>query len=98
MRWMLAEAIGEAVRVARGLGVTLPDEIQSRTLEFIDNNPPDGKSSQLVDLERGRRLELDGLSGAIIRLGEQTGVPTPVHRTVYAALKPFIDGSRVPVG
>jgi 2-dehydropantoate 2-reductase len=98
MRWMLSEAVGEAVRVARGLGVTLPDEIQSRTLEFIDNNPADGKSSQLVDLERGRRLELDGLSGAVIRLGKQTGVPTPVHRTVYAALKPFVDGSPAPVG
>ncbi len=47
---------------------------------------------QLVDLERGRRLELEGLSGAVVRLGRQTGVPTPVHATVYAALKPFIDG------
>jgi len=97
LRWMLSEAIGEAVRIARKLGVTLPDDIQSRTLEFIDNNPADGKSSQLVDLERGRRLELEGLSGAVIRLGRQTGVPTPVHRTVYAALKPFIDGTAPPV-
>jgi 2-dehydropantoate 2-reductase len=96
LRWMLSEAIGEAVRVARKLGVALPDEIQSRTLEFIDNNPADGKSSQLIDLERGRRLELEGLSGAVIRLGRQTGVPTPVHRTVYAALKPFINGAAPP--
>jgi 2-dehydropantoate 2-reductase len=90
---MLSEAIGEAVRVARKLDVALPDDVQARTLEFIDNNPADGKSSQLIDLERGRRLELEGLSGAVIRLGRQTGVPTPVHGTVYAALKPFIDGA-----
>ena len=43
--------------------------------------------------ERGRRLELDGLSGAVIRLGRETGVPTPVHATVYAALKPFMGGA-----
>ena len=92
-RWMLSEAIGEAARIGRKLGVTLPDDVESRTLAFIDNNPPNGKSSQLIDLERGRRLELEGLSGAVIRLGRQTGVPTPVHCTVYAALKPFIDGA-----
>lgn len=93
IRWMLAEAIGEGARVGRKLGVALPDDIEARTLAFIDNNPPNGKSSQLVDLERGRRLELDGLSGAVVRLGSRSGVPTPVHATVYAALKPFIDGT-----
>ena len=92
IRWMLEEAIGEAARIGRALGVALAVDIESRTLTAIDNNPAHGKSSQLVDLERGRRLELDGLSGAVIRLGKQTGVPTPVHGTVYAALKPFIDG------
>lgn len=92
-RWMLAEAIGEAARIGRRLGVALADDIESRTLAFIDHNPANGKSSQLVDLERGRRLELDGLSGAIIRLGKQVGIPTPIHGTVYAALKPFIDGA-----
>jgi len=92
-RWMLQEAIGEAARVGRKLGIALPDDVESRTLAFIDNNPPNGKSSQLIDLERGRRLELEGLSGAVIRLGRQTGIPTPVHCTVYAALKPFIDGA-----
>lgn len=96
MRWMLAEAIGEAARIGRKLGVALPDDMEARTLAFIDNNPPHGKSSQLVDLERGRRLELEGLSGAVIRLGKKTSVPTPVHATVYAALKPFIDGTPAP--
>ena len=92
-RWMLREAIAEAACVGHRLGIALPDDVESRTLAFIDNNPPNGKSSQLIDLERGRRLELDGLSGAVIRLGRQTGVPTPVHSTVYAALKPFMDGA-----
>lgn len=96
MRWMLSEAIAEAARVGRKLGIALPDEVESKTLAFIDNNPPNGKSSQLIDLERGRRLELEGLSGVVIRLGRQTGVPTPVHCTVYAALKPFMDGTPAP--
>ncbi len=93
IRWMLSEAIGEAARIGRKLGVALTDDMEARTLEFIDHNPPNGKSSQLLDLERGRRLELEGLSGAVVRLGKQVGVPTPIHATVYAALKPFIDGA-----
>ena len=96
IRWMLSEAIGEAARVGRRLGVALTEDVEARTLEFIDHNPPNGKSSQLVDLERGRQLELEGLSGAVLRLGKQIGVPTPVHATVYAALKPFINGLSEP--
>jgi ketopantoate reductase len=84
-----------AVMGAGGMGGWLGAKLAAagNELAFIDNNPPNGKSSQLIDLERGRRLELDGLSGAVIRLGRQTGVPTPVHSTVYAALKPFMDGA-----
>ena len=93
LRSFLAEAIGEAARVGRRLGVALPDDTETRILDFIDHNPANGKSSQLVDLERGRRLELEGLSGAVVRLGRETGVPTPVHAVVYAALKPFVEGA-----
>jgi 2-dehydropantoate 2-reductase len=45
------------------------------------------KSSMLQDLERGRRLELPWLSGAIVRLGHELGVPTPTHASITTALK-----------
>jgi 2-dehydropantoate 2-reductase len=93
LRWMLAEAVAEAARVGRRAGVALPVALEAQVLRAIDGNPPHGKASQLVDLERGRRLELDGLSGAIVRLGREFGEATPVHATVYAALKPYIDGA-----
>jgi 2-dehydropantoate 2-reductase len=96
LRWLLRESIAEAHRVALASGVALSENAVEDVLATLDGNPHDGKSSQLVDLLNGRRLELDGLSGAVIRRGESLGVPTPVHRTVYAALKPFIDGA-VPV-
>lgn len=93
LRWMLAEAVAEAARVGRRAGVALPEALETQVLRAIDGNPPHGKASQLVDLERGRRLELDGLSGAIVRLGRELGEATPVHATVYAALKPYINGA-----
>lgn len=92
MRALLAGAIAEAAQVGRAVGVALNSTIEQHVLDVLDGYPADGKASQLTDLERGRRLELDGLSGALVRLGRTHNVPTPTHATVYAALKPFKDG------
>ena len=54
--------------------------------------PPQAKASMLEDLERGRRLELPWLSGAVARLGREAGVPTPIHTFINAVLKPHVDG------
>jgi ketopantoate reductase len=53
---------------------------------------PDASSSLHHDLTVGRRLELEGLHGHAVRLGETLGVPTPMLFAVYAALKPHVDG------
>ena len=44
------------------------------------------------DFEAGRPTELDSLSGAVIRLGKQVGVKTPVHELLYSVLLPHKDG------
>jgi 2-dehydropantoate 2-reductase len=92
MRWLLHEAVAEAERVGRACGVDFVSDITNATMAVFDTNPADGKASMLVDLENGRRLELDGLSGTVVKLGQKHGIPTPVHRTVCAALKPFVNG------
>lgn len=86
-------AIAETAAVARARGVALAADIEDvafNTLNFILG--ADAKSSQLYDLERGKPLELEWLSGAIHRMGKEVGVPTPVHSTTYAALRPFTEG------
>jgi len=93
LRWLLREAISEAETVGRAMGIAFQDDVVDTVMAALDANPVDGKSSQLVDLENGRRLELEGLSGAVVRFGRDLGVPTPVHCAVYAALKPFRDGT-----
>ena len=61
-------------------------------MSWLDGTAPI-KASLAVDLERGRRLEVEWLSGAVHRLGAEAGVPTPIHSTIYAALRPHRDGA-----
>lgn len=85
-------ALAEVADVGRVLGVALADDIEQRCLTWLDENAPI-KPSLLVDLEAGKRLEVGWLSGAVHRLGKKAGVPTPTHTAIYAALRPFEDGS-----
>jgi 2-dehydropantoate 2-reductase len=50
------------------------------------------KASMAHDLEAGNRLEAPWLCGAVARMAAELGIPTPVNRAVYAALKPFGNG------
>jgi len=62
-------------------------------VRMVHSMPPQSKSSMLEDLERGRRLELPWLSGAVVRLGQQVGVATPIHRFIATVLRPFQNGA-----
>ena len=84
----------EGLEVARACGVALPSSTLDEIHTMWTSMSPQAKSSMLEDLERGHRLELPWLSGAIVRLGEARGVPTPVHRFIATVLRPHVDGHR----
>jgi len=90
---MLKAALREAHAVARAKGVPVPDSIIEDVEQAYSTMAPEAKSSMLQDLERGRRLELPWLSGAIVRLGQEAGVDTPTHRFIASVLKPHVHGS-----
>ena len=89
---MTLAAIAEAVAVARAKGVRLPSNTEDDIPKAMGTMPPESKSSMLVDLEGGRRLELPWLSGAVVRLGRELGVPTPVHHFITTVLAPHAHG------
>ncbi|MEM9682181.1 MAG: 2-dehydropantoate 2-reductase [Pseudomonadota bacterium] len=91
-RALLQNAIAEAAAVGRAHGVALAEDAVERQMAVLDGWPPDMVASMLHDLRAGKRMELDHLSGAVSRIGRRCGVPTPVHDTLYAALKPHKDG------
>lgn len=84
---LLVDAIGEVAAVAKAKGVDLGADFVKKQDAGIAAMPAEMKSSMLVDLERGNRLELEWLSGTVARLGEEMRVPTPTHRFIYSTLK-----------
>ena len=85
-RAFLLELMRETVAVGRALGVALDADYAEKRLDFADGLPADMTSSMHHDLDRGNRLEVDWLSGAVVQLGKQAGVATPANRAVCAIL------------
>jgi 2-dehydropantoate 2-reductase len=84
-REVIRTAVAEGVAVARTRGVRLPEDFPDRVL--ADNAVyRDLKTSMLQDLEKGRPLEADSLSGVVVRYADEAGVPVPVNRTLYGLL------------
>jgi 2-dehydropantoate 2-reductase len=84
----------ESVAIAKAKGVDLGDDYLAKQWSFVDRVPPETRSSMQMDLEAGRRLELDWMSGAVARIGDELGASTPIHHFIYAALKLYAGGSR----
>lgn len=93
MAAMMKAAIQESLQVARAHGVALGDPVMKEIVSMVAGMPAQAKSSMLEDLERGRRLELPWLSGAMVRLGREVSVPTPVHQFIATVLRPFVNGT-----
>jgi 2-dehydropantoate 2-reductase len=89
---MLKSATRETMAVARAKGVPVPDSVVDDVDRAYRVLPAHMKSSMLEDLERGRRLELPWLSGAVVRIGREVGVPTPTHDFIATVLKPHVNG------
>jgi 2-dehydropantoate 2-reductase len=87
-RHLLSSIMQEVEALAHAQGIALEADVVSRSLEFIDNSGPHIKPSMQLDVESGRRTELDSMVGVIGRKGRELGVPTPAADFVYGALLP----------
>jgi 2-dehydropantoate 2-reductase len=85
-------AIAETAAVGRASGVKIPDDVIARIQAYAAGIPATTKSSLLIDLSQGKRIELESLAGSVVRRGRATGVPTPMMTALYAVLKPHVNG------
>jgi 2-dehydropantoate 2-reductase len=93
-RAFLLDLMKEAVAVGRAQGVDLPEDYAEQRLMFADGVAADMTSSLHHDLEHGNRLEVEWLSGGVVQLGREVGVPTPVNRAVWDILALHANGRR----
>jgi 2-dehydropantoate 2-reductase len=91
-RVFLHDVMDEVVHVALAHGVPLATDYADTQLAFVDTVPAGMTSSMHNDLQRGSRLELDWLSGDVVRRGAKLGVPTPCNRAIYDILAVHSEG------
>ena len=87
--------VEEAEAVARASGIDLPADCVEQALATAAAAEPWARGSLYHDLAGGRRLELEGLNGEVVRRGREHGIETPLNFAIYAALRPYVDGPPV---
>lgn len=91
-RDLLRTLMDETAAVARADHPSVPADAADSAYKFVMNVPASVHASMLDDLLRGKRLELEWLSGEVIKRGKKLGVDTPAHAFTYAVLAPFVNG------
>jgi 2-dehydropantoate 2-reductase len=84
-REFAAMLLDDVARVARACGYDLAPQV-ALGVGILDRPPASMKASLARDFERGRRTELDALSGALLRLALAHGVDVPATRIAHAVL------------
>jgi 2-dehydropantoate 2-reductase len=88
-RNLFTRACGEVEAVARAEGVPVISDIPARVRAYADALPPSTRSSLLIDLQGGKRLEVEALQGALVRRARAHGVEVPIMETLYAILRDY---------
>jgi 2-dehydropantoate 2-reductase len=93
-RRLLEECLHEIFAVARALQVALSDESIKKSMAFLDSLAPGGTTSLQRDIAEGKPSELEAWNGAVVRLGREVGVATPLHEFIYHSLLPLESQAR----
>ena len=91
-RELVATVMKEIEALGKKRGVGLDTDIVGRTLLYMDSEARSLKASMQTDMEAGRPLELEALTGAVTRLGRESNVLTPANDAIYGLLKPYEEG------
>src|SRR5579872_46697 len=77
----------EIEALARAEGVPVAVDVVDRMIPYIDAIPGSMRSSLLIDLQQGKRIEVEALQGAVVRRAARVGLRVPILSTLYAVLK-----------
>lgn len=87
-RGLITSIMQEVEALASAQDILLDPDVVQKSLEFMDGAAPHIKPSMQLDVESGRRTELESMVGVIGRKGRELGLATPVADFVYNSLLP----------
>jgi 2-dehydropantoate 2-reductase len=93
LRGTFEAAMKETVALARARNVALADDFLPKQMRAFDALPAQMRSSMQNDLLAGHRLEAPWLCGRVAELSAKAGIAAPVNATIYAGLKPYVNGA-----
>ena len=93
VRAQFLEGCREIERLAHAEGVRVAPDVVERIGDYLATVPATMRSSLLIDLSQGKRIEVEALQGAVVRRAARAGVPVPIIATLYAVLKPWAAGA-----
>jgi 2-dehydropantoate 2-reductase len=82
---LLRAVMEECAAVAGALGAKIPISLDRRLQAGLEVG--DHKTSMLQDLEAGKPLEIDCMTGAVIEIADQLGISVPHMRAIHACAK-----------
>jgi 2-dehydropantoate 2-reductase len=88
-RRLVEGVMQEVANVARAQSIALPDDVIEKTLAFMDGLPSEGTASMQRDIMEGRPSELESQNGAVVQLGREAGIETPLNAFIYSSLLPL---------
>ena len=90
-RALIQRAVEEVLAVGRARGAPIMSDSLAWAMDSLDRFPGQGRASLAKDFTDQRPVELEGLTGTVVRMARELGVPTPTNDFLYAVLKPRAD-------
>lgn len=96
IREQFLEGCREVEQLARAEGVAVAADVVDRIDAYVRGIPGTMRSSLLIDLSQGKRIEVEALQGSVVRRAARVGLAVPIMSTLYAVLKPYAAGAPQP--
>ncbi|MGJ7491488.1 ketopantoate reductase family protein [Variovorax sp. ZT4R33] len=98
LRKLLRDGMAEVLSLAQAKGVQVDDLFLTDAMAFADSVAADTRISILEDLEAGKPLELEWITGHIVRESDAAGLSAPINEMAYACSRHLVSGRTVAHG
>ncbi|MEX2235868.1 MAG: 2-dehydropantoate 2-reductase [Cyclobacteriaceae bacterium] len=84
---LMDELLIETIAVAKAKGIQLDAAERRKGIHDLMRNAVGARSSMLQDVDAKRKTEIDVINGAIVRMGKEAGIPTPMNECIVRLIK-----------